>query len=458
MRYRIPHATLSILATVTLVPACADRQESPLPPNKAPGEVVMKAQQASVYLEIEPVKVDNNWCAPITLYGRVVPNPAATVEVHAPFAGTLRSEQDNWPAPGKLVNKGTTLGWLDARVAPEDLEIKLKESQLKLIAAQETSRILEARLRRLEAVRETVSKREIEDDEARLIDAKAQEQIAQATVTTWEQALARVRGRGPETATERSALSFSVTVPLTAEVIETPVRPGMAVESGTTLLVLVDFNRPLVRLDIPPQPLAGQRPPATIELAVVVGQPPALSGIRNSSAAAAASFDNRRATLVGPAGQVDLASQMAGYFYQVDPASGKDGVADNNAATCSPWRPGMFIKADIPSPGGAGQEAVSVPDAAVLIHQGRTLIYEQLKSSDEQVKHFKRQEVEVLGPRMAAGFWPLVSTSTRTLKLSPAAPSFCCPWSLTPNRITISSSSLPQAAFNPTVERMKDEG
>ena len=47
----------------------------------------------------------------LPVYGRVVHNPEATLEVRTPFAGTLRVDPDHsWPTPGRQVQAGLAHG------------------------------------------------------------------------------------------------------------------------------------------------------------------------------------------------------------------------------------------------------------------------------------------------------------------------------------------------------------
>ena len=65
---------------------------------------------------------------------RWCPNPAAAVEVRSPFAGTLRADPDaDWPAPGRWVRSGQMLGWIDLRVQAQErltLEDNLNTARL----------------------------------------------------------------------------------------------------------------------------------------------------------------------------------------------------------------------------------------------------------------------------------------------------------------------------------------
>ncbi len=175
----------------------------------------------------------------------------------------------------------------------------------------------------------------------------------------------------------------------------------MAVEAGALVARLVDFRSALVRLDIPLEALA-QGPPAAVDL--VAATPPPAVGARNQSSPGGPPR-RVRATLVGPAPQVDPASQLAGYFYSLDMKAGKEnGTSASAAGNGTPldgltWRPGLFVKADLPilpMPGLEPKEAVSVPATAVLYHQGRALVYVEKQRSEKSVR-FARCEVQVLG-------------------------------------------------------------
>jgi hypothetical protein len=153
----------------------------------------------------------------------------------------------------------------------------------------------------------------------------------------------------------------------------------MAVEAGSLVVQLVDFRRPLVRLDIPPEVLA-VGPPSQVELLATPATPPALRGVVGAGLKPAPTTSPRcMGTLVGPAPQVDVASQFAGYWYEGDPRS-------------AVWRPGLHVKAFLKSAGAESQAAVSVPAAAVLYHEGRALVYVRLEPDK-----YQRREVRLLG-------------------------------------------------------------
>src|SRR5262249_21871396 len=91
--------------------------------------------------------------------------------------------------------------------------------------------------------------------------------------------------------------------------------------------------------------------------------------------------------------QVELASQHAAYWYEVDTA-GK--------VVSAAWRPGLFVKAQV-RVGGAPLAGVSVPGAGLLYHDGRALGDVRLGPG-----RFERREVRVLG-REESGRWVLAA-------------------------------------------------
>src|SRR5262249_19798879 len=138
---------------------------------------------------------------------------------------------------------------------------------------------------------------------------------------------------------------------------------------GGLLVRIVDFRQTLVRLDWPPEVLTAE-PPETVELSSVPAIPAALRGATNRPAAGKP-VPPVSAARVGAAPQVDPASQYMGYFYKVLLNISKDKTEAETIA----WRPGLFVKAEVPVPAGATQDAVSIPATALLYHQGRALVY-----------------------------------------------------------------------------------
>jgi hypothetical protein len=379
---------------------------------RVPGEITLKADYAAgLFLEVEPARSVEAWYEPVTVYGQVVPNPLASVEVRSPFAGTLRDGSAPWPRPGQWVKAGSVLGWVDIRVGPQDrleLQNKLNQAAQTHKGALDTLKIKQAHLSRLENASQTVSLRELEEARVDFNKAKTEEALAKSSVDLWQEALREI-----DRVAERKSSIWSqvLKMPAAGEVIDLVGKPGTAVEAGGIILKLVDFRKLLIRLDLPPEALA-KGPPKTVELIALPKIPWGLRGARNQPQT---ENDSQKITahLLGAGPAINPATQFAAYFYQVEAppskngqgthptdepeasATGEVGLVTNGFA----WRPGLLVKGLLrlpPGPNGKSQEAVAVPSGALLYHQGRALVYVQ-KSKDEKAVTFARCEVQVLG-------------------------------------------------------------
>jgi hypothetical protein len=355
-----------------------------------------------------------DWQRRVLAYGRVVPNPKATAEIRTPFAGMLRAASGStWPALGARVEAGDVLGWLDIRVGPQerlDLVSKLTEARAKLQGAEEVLRIRQERVERFQvgAGPGAVSRADLDLALEQLAEARTQVATAKAAVRQWEDALAEISRQG-----DRKGATWSqpLTAPAAGEVTELAGRPGTAVEAGALVARVVDFRRVLVRVDMPSRVLAGG-PPAELELVASADGPPALEGTGNRPEPGTAAAPVR-AVLAGAAPQIELLSQFAGYWYELDvsPAyPSEKAAAGNGRAAVGPqlgsvWRPGLFVRAWVKVPGAKPRRAVAVPETALLYHQGRALVYVRVAPG-----RFERREVQVLGRE--GGRWILTSGVT----------------------------------------------
>lgn len=353
------------------------------------GIVPLEEEESERYgLETEPART-LKWYEQATVYGRVVPNPQATAEVRSPFAGTLRSAPDSaWPAPGRWVRAGQILGRVDVRVGPEvrlDLQNKLADARIKQRGAEEEIKLHQDRVHSLKAVisQEIISRTELEAALVQLAQARTQAASARAAVELWRKALQEVERHKGE---DNSFWSQPLSAPSEGEVTDLAARPGMSVEAGAVLVQLVDFHRPLVRLDIPPEILALGGPPRQVTVRLPALALPALGGIM-SAARSVDSSPTADAQLLGPAPQVDATSQFVGYWYEV-----RLPRATEDASLGSVWRPGMQVTARMRASGSEAQPAVAVPASAVLYHEGRPLVYVRIGP-----EKFQRREVRLLG-------------------------------------------------------------
>jgi multidrug efflux pump subunit AcrA (membrane-fusion protein) len=359
-------------------------------PKRAANKVIKLGAEfaASHGIADEPSR-PTTWAKRATAYGRVVPNPRAASEIHVAFAGTLRPDPARrWPTLGTRVQPGQILGWLDVRVGPQerlDLVTKLAEARQRQAGAEDLFRVRQERYDRLRGAGAGVSQSELDLTRTELTDARTQRETARATVKSWQEALAAIEGQGE---TKGKTWSQPLTAPLSGEIIELAVHPGSTVEPGALVARLVDFRQALVRLEIPPEALSNG-PPAEVELSATWGPTPlALEGASNrpEPPPPARTSPGR---LLGPAPQVEPGSQYSAYWYEVD--------TDPKSAT---WRPGLFVMGSVKVEGEADRPAVSVPEAALLYHEGRALVYVRIGPG-----RYERREVQVVG--RAQGRWVL---------------------------------------------------
>ncbi len=266
-----------------------------------------------------------------------------------------------WPAPGRWVHSGQTLGWIDIRVAAQErltLQDNLNNARLKKEGAEKVVALQRERVNRVESVSRSqiVPGQQLDDAKVLLAEAETQLAIATAAVELWRKALEEVDRPGHR---ETTTYSQPLVSPGDGEVTELAARPGMSIEAGGLVAQLVDFRRVLVRLDIPPELLAAG-PPGPLRLQAIAASPAALSGDR------ARDGDPEppppiEAIPVGPAPRVDAASQFIGYWYESEPdrpegAAGKAvSVSGRGRRPGTIWRPGLLVKASMTPPGARSQ-------------------------------------------------------------------------------------------------------
>jgi hypothetical protein len=356
------------------------------PPSSFQGQAIkLNAKLADSYgVAVEPARAAS-WQERVVVYGRVVPNPRATYEVRAPFAGTLQAvEGMAWPAPGQSVRAGQALARIVLRVGPQeryDFLTKLDEARQKHKGAEEVCKLRQELVDRL-SKSAGVPQRELDEAKVQLIEAQTQLKSARAAEQLWQQCLNEIDAPSVKAS---GAWSKVLTVPeengrpMHLEVSELAAQPGTAVEAGGLIARLVDCSRALVRLDLPAEMLNGVPPPRHVELTTAPRSAPV------------------PATYVGQASQVDAPSQFAGYYYLVEtapPANGTQAPSPGHEtamAEHSCWRPGLFVQALLPA-GGESRPAIAVSADAILYHQGRSLVYVRT-----QPNLYERRVVQILG-------------------------------------------------------------
>src|SRR5262249_25761009 len=141
---------------------------------------------------------------------------------------------------------------------------RFNDARAKQRGADEVVKVHQARVDRLQKLSggQVVARKELDDALTALADSRTQSALAKAAVELWRKALEMVTRRG-------DGASAGWSEPLTAasagEVTELAARPGMSIEAGGLIARLVDFRRPLVRLDVSPEAMVGA-PPQQVEL------------------------------------------------------------------------------------------------------------------------------------------------------------------------------------------------
>jgi hypothetical protein len=360
------------------------------PPKRAANKVIKLGAEFALShgIEDQPARAIS-WEKRAVAYGRVVPNPRAIAEVRAAFGGILRAAPDrDWPALGERTQSGQVLGKLDIRFGPQerlDLTTKLSEARLKQKGAELLVQTYQQRYDRLRGAGDGVSQAELDTARTQLTEARTQLDTAKASVKSWQQALDAIDGQGEG---KGKTWSQPLTAPGAGEITELTGRPGMAVEAGGLIARLVDFRLALVRLELPPEALSSAvGAPAEVELSWTWGPTPlALEGAPNRPEAAGPAR-TLKGRLLGTAPQVEVSSQYAAYWYEVDTRPLSVGTGGGGL-----WRPGLFVKGLVKVPGARARSAVSVPETSLLYHEGRALVYVRIGPG-----RYERREVQVLG-------------------------------------------------------------
>jgi cobalt-zinc-cadmium efflux system membrane fusion protein len=300
------------------------------------------------------------WRPKLHIDGRVVPNPHASLEIRAPFAGILRTE----PAESKLrlgatVEPHDTLALFDARFTPTeslDLKTKLVEADARHKSAEEVVKIRQERLTRLNRLQVGVlSQDDVDSASVQLSEARMQANIALTQFTIWKQALEAVG---------KKTVVVPIQTPFTGEIAEIGVQPGASVDAGQMIARIVDFRRVLLRLDFPTASTS-EKPPISVNVKALDSSLP------------------WRASLRGRASSLEPGLQKASWFYEI--------VPDEQGASPR-WQAGLYARAVLEDSSKPAVPAIAIPASALLVHQGRTLVYIERRPG-----RYERREVSLLG-------------------------------------------------------------
>jgi hypothetical protein len=109
----------------------------------------------------------------------------------------------------------------------------------------------------------------------------------------------------------------------------------------------------------------GERPPSSVPVKAIEASTP------------------WRASLRGRAVSLEPGLQKANWFYEI--------VPDDKGASPR-WQAGLYVTATVDDPSKKPVPAIALPRTAILVHQGRTLVY-----IEKRLGRYERREVEVLG-------------------------------------------------------------
>ncbi len=310
-------------------------------------------------IEAQDVK-SAQWRPKLHVDGRVVPNPHASLEIRAPFAGILRLDAaESKLRLGTAVEPHDTLALFDARFTPTeslDLKTKLVEAEARHKSAEEVVKIRQERLARLNRLQVGVlSQDDVDAASVQLSEARMQANVALTQYTIWKQALESVG---------KKTVSVPIQSPIAGEIAEIGVQPGASVDAGQMIARIVDFRRVLLRLDFPTASTS-DRPPSPVYIQAL-----------DSTVA-------WRARLRGRASSLEPGLQKASWYYEI--------VPDEKGASPR-WQAGLYARADLDDMSKSAEPAIAIPASALLVHQGRTLVYIERRPG-----RYERREVTLLG-------------------------------------------------------------
>ena len=309
-------------------------------------------------IEAQAVK-SVSWRQKVHVDGRVVPNPHATFEVRAPFAGIIRVEAaESKLRLGASVDPRETLAMIDARFTPTeglDLQTKLVEAEARQKNAEEVVKIRQERLTRLGQLPVGIlSQDDVDSATVQLSEARMQANVAQTQWKIWKQALESVG---------KKTIIVPIQSPIAGEVADISVQPGANVDAGQLIARIVDFRRVLLRLDFATSPTSEKLP----------------TSVQVESLDSTVSW---RAHLRGRASSLEPGLQKASWFFEIMP---------DERGTSPRWQAGFYIKAVLDDSTKPALSAVALPSSALLVHQGRTLVY-----IEKRLGRYERREVKVL--------------------------------------------------------------
>ncbi len=185
----------------------------------------------------------------VLAYGIAMEDPASSFTLRAPMVGIVRAvASETWPRLGETVEADTIVGNIVPRLTPAeqiDMAARLAAAHADLSSAAASLEAARASYQSKKELRDqgnVVSERSVEEAEAKVKSEEAQLEAATEIVRLIEGALAQ---------RETAATTKPLIVPRRGQVVEAPVQPDEAVESGQPLLRIADLEQLIARVEVP---------------------------------------------------------------------------------------------------------------------------------------------------------------------------------------------------------------
>ena len=321
----------------------------------------------------------------VEVAGEVATPPGGSAQVGAQVAGRIVAPPNGLPRPGETVREGQLL----ATVAPAPSSPEASaHAGLALAEAQARDAASRSNLARAERLIQdrAISQRELEE-------ARREVDVAAEAVRAAQQAAALYRGaasgRGPGT--------WRLTAPIAGVLTEVSASPGEPVSPDDVLFRIVDPSELWIRARVPEQDAARIRGDADASYRVPGHERWVMLDVTGEDATA---------SLVNVARTVDRDSRTVDVIYQL-------------ARPDEQLRVGGVVRVAIPV--GDPSETVAVPADAVLVVEGRDVVYVQVEgeSFEERTVRVGQRAGPLVGiERGVEGGERVVSDGANLVRLS----------------------------------------
>lgn len=358
-------------AAVLLVAAVAwghGGEDHGAPPARqaASGPGIFVAKETQFLLEIRTERVRTRSVeARLVAPGKVIPRTDRYAQVASPVPGIVIASGSGVPLVGQKVKKGQVLATIQQSLSASEatsLSTGLIQAEAETTRAQASLEQAKKDLARLESLQGVVAEKDV--------------QQAQLAVRTAEQELSRARSAREVLSGARQGQGttrFTLTAPIDGVLVEARATVGEQVDPSRPLFTVLDASVVWVEARV------YENDVARVEAAT--------GALVHSNAYEGQHFAAR---LYHVGQVVDEGTRSVRVLFELDNREGR-------------LRPGMFV--DVAIGAGGPQQALAVPEPAVIEEEGRTFVF--LHAGPEQ---FERREV-VLGVR--DGEWRAVRQGLR---------------------------------------------